>query len=145
MKKSLSVLAVAAFATAATAASAQWGRQYDPAWPDRTPEWRGDQECWNPRAGHFERVRPGEFQGDLDFGNCRSVGGLYYGAPVYNDRYVGRIYRDGRYYDNRVYDNRAYGDVKEECWNPRAGHFEEVRRGEYQNDLDFRRCRVVRY
>ena len=25
------------------------------------------QECWNPRAGHFEDVRPGERQDDLDF------------------------------------------------------------------------------
>ena len=136
MKKTLSVIAVTAFAAAATAASAQWGRQYDPAWPDRTPEWRGDQECWNPRAGHFERVRPGEFQGDLDFGRCRSANGVFVDRYYIdrNDRYVGRIYPDAR-----------YGDVREECWNPRAGHFEEVRRGEYQNDLDFRRCRLARY
>lgn len=146
MRKTLSVLAVATLATAATAASAQWGRQYDPGWPDTRTEWRGDQECWNARAGHFERVRPGEYQGDLDFGNCRSLGGAWhYGAPAYRDGYVrdgyvGRIYRDGRYYDNRY-----YGEAREECWNPRAGHFEEVRRGEFQNDLDFRRCRIVRY
>jgi hypothetical protein len=29
------------------------------------------QECWNPRAGHFEDVRPGERQDDLDFSRCR--------------------------------------------------------------------------
>jgi hypothetical protein len=137
MKKTLSVIAVATLATAASAAFAQ-GRQYDPAWPDRNPDWRGGQECWNPRAGHFEAVRPGEFQGDLDFGRCRGISGSYYVVPAdrtyYNDRYVGRVYRD-----------RVYGDTREECWNPRAGHFEEVRRGEFQNDLDFRRCRVVRY
>jgi hypothetical protein len=23
-------------------------------------------ECWNPRAGHFEQVRPGEQQNDLE-------------------------------------------------------------------------------
>ena len=32
------------------------------------------QECWNPRAGHFEGVRPGETQNDLDFSRCRPVG-----------------------------------------------------------------------
>ena len=56
-----------------------------------------------------------------------------YVAPA--DRYVGRIYRE----------DPRYGTGREECWNPRAGHFEEVRRGEYQNDLDYRRCRVARY
>jgi hypothetical protein len=41
-------------------------------------------ECWNPRAGHFERVRPGEYQGDLDFGRCRRVvEGDYYGRPYW--------------------------------------------------------------
>ena len=29
------------------------------------------QECWNPHAGHFEGVRPGERQDDLDFSRCR--------------------------------------------------------------------------
>jgi hypothetical protein len=28
-------------------------------------------ECWNPHAGHFEGVRPGESQDDLDFSRCR--------------------------------------------------------------------------
>ena len=136
MRKTLSVLALAVAATAATAASAQ--RYYDPAWPDRTPEWRGGQECWNPRAGHFEAVRPGEFQNDLDFNNCR-------GAPA-SGAYVDRYYVDRGGYVGRVYnyDRRDYG-TREECWNPRAGHFEEVRRGEYQGDLDYRRCRIARY
>ena len=71
------------------------------------------QECWNPRAGHFEGVRPGEVQNDLDFSRCRPVG------------------------DYRA-SNR---DVPRECWNPRAGHFEDVRPGERQDDLDFSRCR----
>jgi len=71
------------------------------------------QECWNPRAGHFEGVRPGEVQNDLDFSRCRPVAD--YGAS-----------------------NR---DVPRECWNPRAGHFEDVRPGERQDDLDFSRCR----
>jgi hypothetical protein len=30
-----------------------------------------ERECWNPHAGHFERVRPGERQDDLDFSRCR--------------------------------------------------------------------------
>ena len=33
---------------------------------------RYGEECWNPRAGHFERVRPGERQDDLDFSRCRN-------------------------------------------------------------------------
>ena len=32
-------------------------------------------ECWNPHAGHFEEVRPGERQDDLDFSRCRRRGG----------------------------------------------------------------------
>ena len=28
-------------------------------------------ECWNPRARHYEGVRPGERQDDLDFSRCR--------------------------------------------------------------------------
>jgi len=71
------------------------------------------QECWNSRAGHFEGVRPGEVQNDLDFSRCRP-GGDYRAS------------------------NR---DVARECWNPRAGHFEDVRPGERQDDLDFSRCR----
>jgi hypothetical protein len=36
-------------------------------------------ECWNPRAGHFERAREGEFQNDLDYGRCRPLDGRYGG------------------------------------------------------------------
>jgi hypothetical protein len=70
------------------------------------------EECWNPQAGHFERVRPGETQNDLDFSRCRQMG------------------------DNRASDR----DGPRECWNPKAGHFEGVRPGERQDDLDFSRC-----
>ena len=77
----------------------------------------GNQECWNPHARHFERVRPGDYQPDLDFARCRMVG-----EPVYVER------------------ERA---VSDECWNPRAGHFERVRPGEEQRDLDFGRCRRI--
>ena len=94
-------LTVALLACAALPAYAQY---------NRVPE-----ECWNPRAGHFEGVRPGETQNDLDFNRCRPKG----------------EYRpSGR-------------DVPRECWNPRAGHFEGVRPGETQNDLDFSRCHTV--
>ncbi|MEO6064976.1 MAG: hypothetical protein ABIP49_04250 [Lysobacterales bacterium] len=71
------------------------------------------EECWNPRARHFEGVRPGETQNDLDFRRCRPVG----------------TYR------------QSARKVQRECWNPRARHFERVRPGETQNDLDFSRCR----
>ena len=80
-------------------------------------------ECWNPRAGHFEQVRPGEYQDDLDMSRCRVIG-----APAY---------------DNRYYDNRVYRDAREECWNYRARTFETVRPGERQDDLDYGRCRVI--
>ena len=63
-------------------------------------------------------------QNDLDFSRCRPAGNY-------------RTYRDYR-------DYRAYNDYRRECWNPRAGHYEEVRSGEFQGDLDFGRCRVVR-
>ena len=105
MLKFLIIIALLACATAP--AYAQYDR-YDRA-----------QECWNPRAGHFEGVRPGETQNDLDISRCRPVG-----------NYRGRG-------DNRGSDR----DVPRECWNAHAGHFEEVRPGERQDDLDFSRCR----
>jgi hypothetical protein len=113
----------ALFATLAGTASAQvyYERPYnsDPNWGARA-DWRDARdECWNPRAGHFEQVRPGEVQNDLDFSRCRAIG--------------------GRYYERRV-----YRDSRQECWNPRAGHYEEVRPGEDQGDLDFGRCRLYR-
>ncbi|MGZ5661966.1 MAG: hypothetical protein ACXWG6_11430 [Usitatibacter sp.] len=76
-------------------------------------------ECWNPNARHYERVRPGERQGDLDFNNCR---------------FVGEVPRDAR----------SWSSGRQECWNPRAQHFEAVRTGERQDDLDFSRCRKTR-
>jgi len=85
--------------------------------PPATVVTTGDQECWNGHARHFERVRPGDYQPDLDFSRCRAIG-----APVYVER-------------ERV--------VADECWNPRAGHFEAVRPNEAQNDLDFSRCRHI--
>jgi hypothetical protein len=79
-----------------------------------------NEECWNPRAGHYEQVRPYERQDDLDFSRCRST----------------RI-DEGRYF------TRDWVPAGYECWNPRAGHFESVREGERQDDLDFGRCRRI--
>jgi hypothetical protein len=76
-------------------------------------------ECWNQGAGHYEAVRPGERQNDLDFNRCR---------------YVGESPRD----------MQRWHSGHQECWNPRAGHFEGVRKGEQQDDLDFSRCRSTR-
>ncbi len=78
-----------------------------------------ERECWNPHAGHFEAVRPGERQDDLDFNRCH---------------YTGESRRD----------ERRWNSGHQECWNPHAGHFEAVRRGERQDDLDFERCRNTR-
>jgi hypothetical protein len=96
-------------------------------------------ECWNPGAGHFEQVRPGEYQNDLDFNRCRVIG----------DRRADRYYRDADRYNRDAdrayyYRNEPYyrADAGRECWNPRAGHFEMVRPGEYQGDLDYRQCRM---
>lgn len=129
MKKALVIAAGALLAGVTATASAQvyYERSYsnNPYYGNRAELRAGDQ-CWNPRAGHFEEVRPGEVQNDLDFSRCR----------------VG----DGRNYERRAY--REYRDERrgrQECWNPRAGHFEEVRQGEYQGDLDFARCRFGRY
>lgn len=39
---------------------------------DRFRERRWERmECWNPRARHYEEVRPHERQDDLDFSRCR--------------------------------------------------------------------------
>ena len=69
--KKLALAAGALLATVAATASAQVYYErtytYDPYLGARTA---GD-ECWNPRAGHFEGVRPGEVQNDLDFSRCR--------------------------------------------------------------------------
>lgn len=96
---------LAGLATAASADDRDWRDRYVASTPS---------ECWNPHARHFEAVRPGERQDDLDFSRCRSV--------AYNDR-------------------RWRDEAPRECWNPRAGHYEEVRLGEVQNDLDYSRCR----
>jgi hypothetical protein len=69
----------------------------------------------------------------------------WYEDPRTDGRYDGmmrdrQVYRDRLLWDDRVrnrWDNT-------ECWNPRARHYEEVRRGERQDDLDFSRCRRQR-
>ena len=51
-----------------------------------------------------------------------------------------------RYYDNRRYwDERAWRGQPHECWNWQANTWEVAREGEYQDDLDYGRCRPVRY
>ena len=129
MKKAIVIAAGALLAGAAATASAQvyYERSYDPYSGNRI-ELRAGDECWNPRAGHFEAVRPGEVQNDLDFSRCRAAGGRTYERRYYRD-----ANRDG------------YRDSRQECWNPGAGHYESVRPGEVQNDLDFGRCRIARY
>ena len=122
--RTLAIAAGALLTTlAATTASAQVyierSYAYDPY------QAREGAECWNPRAGHFEAVRPGEVQNDLDFSRCRMNG--------VNNRWAER----------RMY--REYRERAQECWNPRAGHYEAVRPGEFQGDLDFGRCRIARY
>ena len=119
---------------------------------------RGE-ECWNPGAGHFEGVRPGERQNDLDFSRCRPTGSDYRasGRDVPrecwnpNARHFEAV-RPGETQNDldfsrchttieQGYDRSRRDDVPRECWNPRAGHYEEVRPGERQDDLDFGRCR----
>ena len=126
--KSLALAAGALLAVAATTADAQYYRD--------SPNWRGmgGYECWNPRAGHFEGVREGERQDDLDFGRCRRTDVRNY-SYNYDDR---RYYNDDRY----RYREPVAGY---ECWNPSARHYEAVRQGEIQDDLDFSRCRNGSY
>ena len=56
----------------------------------------------------------------------------------YDRGWTGERWRDERWRDY-AFSNRAW-----ECWNPRAGHYEEVRRGEHQGDLDYSSCRRLR-
>ena len=161
--KSLAIAAATILAGLATGASAQtyydrpsYDRGYD---RDRVVETR-DQECFNSRAGHFERVRPGETQNDLDFRRCRVVetrdqecfnpraGNFERVRPgeTQNDLDFRRCHFVGYAIPDRseVRERREIREMRQECWNPRARHYEEVRRGESQDDLDFDRCRLVR-
>ena len=108
--KALAIAVGTLVVAAATAASAQ--TYNSPGYEAAAPR----SECWNTNGGHFEAVRPGETQNDLDFSRCRVIG--------------------GRHYARRF--------TREECWNPGAKHYENVRPGERQDDLDYSRCRVVR-
>jgi hypothetical protein len=65
--------------------------------------------------------------------------------PGYEYRYRDERLRDWR--DDRAREERwraERGGYRYECWNPRARHFESVREGERQDDLDFSRCRSGR-
>lgn len=114
-----SSIMVALLACAATPALAQYDR---------------NTECWNPRAGHFEQVRPGEYQGDLDFGRCRMIG-------EQRGDYRGDTRGDYRGDYRGAY--RTDPNVPRECWNPNSRHFEAVRPDERQDDLDFSRCQLA--
>ncbi len=64
----------------------RWQHRDDDRWRDerwRDPRLQGDWECWNPHAGHFEGVRPGEVQDDLDCSRCRPRGGTLQPYPGY--------------------------------------------------------------
>ena len=149
--KIIAIAAGALLAALATGASAQYysyGGRYV----------QGNQECWNPHAGHFEQVRPGEVQNDLDFSRCRYSGSAYaeplqappvYAAPGgsgpayapgygWYDRGANPYERGANPYDRGL-------SANDECWNPHAGHFERVRPGDRQDDLDFSRCRPAGY
>ncbi len=60
-----------------------------------------------------------------------------YSQPSYNNSYDSRDYRESNrdtYRGNsaRVIESQplyAAGDARQECWNPRAGHYEELRGG----------------
>jgi hypothetical protein len=62
----------------------------------------------------------------------------------YDNRYSDERYRDDRYARDDRYRNDRWSRNGYECWNPRARHFEGVREGERQDDLDFSRCRPAR-
>ena len=141
----IAIAAGALFAALATGASAQYynyGGRYAQG---------GDQECWNPHAGHFERVRPGDVQNDLDFSRCR-YGGNAYAEPVQPPPVYappggsGQAYAPGYgWYERGANPYARNLSANDECWNPHAGHFERVRPGESQDDLDFSRCRPAGY
>lgn len=146
--RALAIAAATILAALATSASAQ--TYYE------RPS--GDQECFNPRAGHFERVRPGERQNDLDFRRCRAVdtreqecfnpraGNFERVRPgeTQNDLDFRRCHFVGYAMPERGEMRRETRERRQECWNPRARHYEEVRPSETQDDLDFDRCRLVR-
>jgi len=146
--KTIAIAAGALCAALATAASAQY-YSYGGRYAQRVD---GTQECWNPHAGHFEQVRPGERQDDLDFSRCRTQ--PQYAAPVYN----APAYQPPPVYANPNEPGPAYAPgygwynngsrgltSNDECWNPHAGHYEQVRPGDRQDDLDFSRCRPIGY
>ena len=128
----IAVSAGALLAFAAASASAAVYRDQAMYQGDEPAPFTSNTECWNPHARHFEQVRPAEQQDDLDFSRCRTIGsGAYYYPAAPAPRYS--------YYEPPA---AVAGD---ECWNPHAGHFEAVRPGESQGDLDFTRCRPAGY
>lgn len=68
--------------------------------------------------------------------------GPWYEEPTTDGRFTTPDYYS-RSYSRR--DDRFQRWDNRECWNPRARHYESVRPGERQDDLDFSRCRVERF
>ncbi len=119
------------------AREAHWGDRYN-----GQPEWNGQ------GAGPHDYVRGDRDEHHDHDRHWRDHGGstLSFGIGVpaygYAQPYYGGqpSYGYNRYSPN---DGRAYGlDDRYECWNPHAGHFEGVRPGDIQDDLDFSRCRL---
>jgi hypothetical protein len=54
-------------------------------------------------------------------------------------------WRDEAPRNRHYYDIRDWRGIPHECWNFRAREFERAREGEYQDDLDYTRCRPLRY
>jgi hypothetical protein len=55
-----------------------------------------------------------------------------------------RTWRDERR-SQRFFEVRNWRGIPHECWNWRARVFERAREGEFQDDLDYSRCRPMRY
>ena len=143
--KRLALAAGAVIATVSASAFAQVyytrPHTYDPYLNSRT----ANQECWNPRARHYEGVRPGETQNDLDFSRCRAIGERNYEERRY---YGEQRYADPRYADPRSGERQLYKDswigFTTECWNPGENRWEVMRPGEIQDSLDRNKCRPYR-
>jgi hypothetical protein len=136
--KRIALVAGAVIATVVGSASAQvyYQRPYD-AYPRIV-----DQECWNPRAGHYEGVRPGEVQNDLDFSRCRALGMRHdHERLILGER---RYPWQGREPERQLYRDSSRG-FSTECWNPREERWDVLHPGEIQDNLDKNRCRPNRH
>jgi hypothetical protein len=135
--KIIAIVSATFVAMCALAASAQYPGRWTPR------EYLG-YECWNSHANHYETVRPGPLQGDLDFSRCRPAEGSPYGAQsLPPPAYAYPEERGTRYAPGYGGYRQGVPPVGYECWNSNAGHYESVRPGPPQGDLDFSRCRPM--